>query len=119
MKHKLQKNICHFFKMQYKFLKSRIQEKFLSLVVTGFLRINSCRFFLSLKHLMFGGPHGEMGASMRYLAQRFSMPNGITKATLTDIGVSTTKLPLNIKKVNDTTNPTPFTFFKGFILLLN
>ncbi len=27
-----------------------------------------------------------MGASMRYLAQRFSMPNGITKATLTDIG---------------------------------
>ena len=34
----------------------------------------------------YGGPHGEMGASMRYLAQRFSMPNGITKATLTDIG---------------------------------
>ncbi|MBQ2932900.1 MAG: manganese catalase family protein [Clostridia bacterium] len=34
----------------------------------------------------YGGPHGELGASMRYLAQRFSMPNGITKATLTDIG---------------------------------
>ncbi len=34
----------------------------------------------------YGGPHGEVGAAMRYLSQRFSMPNGITKATLTDIG---------------------------------
>ena len=34
----------------------------------------------------YGGPHGEAGAAMRYLSQRFSMPNGITKATLTDIG---------------------------------
>ncbi len=34
----------------------------------------------------YGGPHGEMGAAMRYLSQRFSMPNEITKATLTDIG---------------------------------
>ena len=33
----------------------------------------------------YGGPHGEAGASMRYLSQRFSMPNAITKATLTDI----------------------------------
>ena len=49
-----------------------------------FLRINS-RHFLPLKHLVYGGPHGEAGASMRYLSQRFSMPNAITKATLTDI----------------------------------
>lgn len=34
----------------------------------------------------YGGPHGEAGAAMRYLSQRFSMPNDITKATLTDIG---------------------------------
>ena len=34
----------------------------------------------------YGGPHGEMGASMRYLSQRFSMPNDISRATLTDIG---------------------------------
>ena len=34
----------------------------------------------------YGGPHGEIGASLRYLSQRFSMPNGITKAILTDIG---------------------------------
>ena len=34
----------------------------------------------------YGGPHGEIGAAMRYLSQRFSMPNNITRATLTDIG---------------------------------
>ncbi len=34
----------------------------------------------------YGGPNGEMGASMRYLAQRFSMPNEVTRATLNDIG---------------------------------
>ena len=39
----------------------------------------------------YGGPHGEIGASLRYLSQRYSMPDAVTKATLTDIGVSTTK----------------------------
>lgn len=34
----------------------------------------------------YGGPHGEMGAAMRYLSQRFSMPNEISRATLTDVG---------------------------------
>lgn len=34
----------------------------------------------------YGGPDGEMGASMRYLSQRFSMPYKIAKGTLTDIG---------------------------------
>ncbi len=36
----------------------------------------------------YGGPNGEANAALRYLSQRFSMPNGITKATLTDIGKS-------------------------------
>lgn len=36
----------------------------------------------------YGGPDGELGASLRYLSQRFSMPNEITKATLNDIGTS-------------------------------
>ena len=27
------------------------------------------------------GPDGELGASLRYLSQRFSMPTEITKAT--------------------------------------
>lgn len=34
----------------------------------------------------FGGPDGELGASMRYLSQRFSMPWGELKGLLTDIG---------------------------------
>lgn len=34
----------------------------------------------------YGGPSGEIGASMRYLSQRFSMPNEVTRSTLTDIG---------------------------------
>jgi spore coat protein JC len=35
----------------------------------------------------YGGPDGELGASMRYLSQRYSMPYDETKAILTDIGV--------------------------------
>jgi len=34
----------------------------------------------------FGGPDGELNASMRYLAQRFSMPDPQAKGLLTDIG---------------------------------
>jgi len=35
----------------------------------------------------YGGPDGELGASMRYLSQRYSMPNEKVAAVLTDIGV--------------------------------
>ena len=34
----------------------------------------------------YGGPHGELGASLRYLSQRFSMPYPELKGLLTDIG---------------------------------
>ena len=34
----------------------------------------------------YGGPDGELGASLRYLTQRFSMPYAEQKALLTDIG---------------------------------
>ena len=34
----------------------------------------------------YGGPDGEMGASMRYLAQRFSFANPRIAGVLTDIG---------------------------------
>ena len=34
----------------------------------------------------YGGPDGEMGASMRYLSQRYAMPYDVGKAVLTDIG---------------------------------
>ena len=33
-----------------------------------------------------GGPDGETGAAMRYLSQRYAMPNDKVKAVLTDIG---------------------------------
>ncbi len=35
----------------------------------------------------YGGPDGELGASLRYLSQRYTMPVKELKATLTDIGV--------------------------------
>ena len=35
----------------------------------------------------YGGPDGELAASLRYLSQRFSMPMPELKATLNDIGV--------------------------------
>ena len=34
----------------------------------------------------YGGPDGELGASMRYLSQRYSMPFDELKGLLTDIG---------------------------------
>ncbi len=45
---------------------------------------------------MYGGPDGEIGASMRYLSQRYSMENRIAAGTLTDIGVSVVKLRMGI-----------------------
>ena len=35
----------------------------------------------------YGGPDGELGASLRYLSQRFSMPQKQVKGLLTDVGV--------------------------------
>lgn len=34
----------------------------------------------------YGGPDGELAASMRYLAQRYTMPNNSIAGLLTDIG---------------------------------
>ena len=33
----------------------------------------------------YGGPDGEIGASMRYLSQRFTAPNRVCMAVLTDV----------------------------------
>ena len=44
----------------------------------------------------YGGPDGELSASMRYLSQRFTMPMPELKGTLTDIGIEV--LPL-VKKI--------------------
>ena len=34
----------------------------------------------------FGGPDGELAASQRYLSQRYTMPDSMTKGLLNDIG---------------------------------
>lgn len=36
----------------------------------------------------YGGPDSELGAALRYLTQRYSMPDDRVRATLTDIGMS-------------------------------
>ena len=36
--------------------------------------------------LHFGGPDGELGASLRYLSQRYAMPYPRVQGLLTDIG---------------------------------
>lgn len=43
----------------------------------------------------YGGPDGEMGASMRYLSQRYSMPYREVAGVLTDIGISVSKLHIS------------------------
>lgn len=40
----------------------------------------------------YGGPDSELAASMRYLTQRFSMPDDRVRATLNDIGMSLSEL---------------------------
>ena len=42
----------------------------------------------------YGGPHGELGASLRYLSQRYSMPYPELRAILTDIGISVSEMAL-------------------------
>jgi len=44
--------------------------------------------FAKLIITQYGGPDGELGASLRYLSQRFVMPVNEGKAVLTDIGTS-------------------------------
>lgn len=39
----------------------------------------------------YGGPDGELGASMRYISQRYSMPYREVAGVLTDIGISVIK----------------------------
>lgn len=36
--------------------------------------------------MKYGGPDGELAASLRYLSQRFGMPDKNAKAILNDIG---------------------------------
>jgi len=52
------------------------------------VRIKNCNPKLaSVIISQYGGPDGELGASLRYLSQRFSMPYPELKGLLTDVGV--------------------------------
>jgi spore coat protein JC len=48
----------------------------------------------------YGGPDGEMGASMRYLSQRYSMSDRRVAGLLTDIGVSVPMLHIGNETCN-------------------
>ena len=39
----------------------------------------------------YGGANGELGAALRYLTQRYTMPDETSKGLLTDIGTSCSK----------------------------
>lgn len=41
----------------------------------------------------YGGPDGEIGASLRYLSQRFDMPDQKAKAILNDVGTEELRTP--------------------------
>lgn len=51
------------------------------------VKVSGCNVGLA-KYLItqYGGPDGELGAALRYLNQRYTMPTGKTKGLLTDIG---------------------------------
>ncbi|MFI3261193.1 MAG: manganese catalase family protein, partial [bacterium] len=42
--------------------------------------------FIKVLITQYGGPFGELGAALRYLNQRYTMPTAEGKALLTDIG---------------------------------
>ncbi|MEL7656617.1 MAG: manganese catalase family protein, partial [Bacillota bacterium] len=47
----------------------------------------------------YGGPDGELGASMRYLSQRYTMPYKQAIGVLNDIGISLYKLRILIYSI--------------------
>ena len=56
----------------------------------------------------YGGPDGELGASLRYLSQRFAMPYPELKGLLTDIGIEDLFCAFNdIYYKTNTIQPTP------------
>ncbi len=60
----------------------------------------------------YGGPDGEMGASMRYLSQRYAAPYREVAAILTDIGVSVSVL--HILDLSRCSGSFDFRSFKNF-----
>jgi len=48
----------------------------------------------------YGGPDGELGASLRYLSQRYTMPYPELKGLLTDVGMSVREMLRHKNGVN-------------------
>ena len=46
----------------------------------------------------YGGPDGELGASLRYLSQRYAMPYPELSALLTDIGTEAAKMAAQVPR---------------------
>ena len=70
----------------------------------------------------YGGPDGEMGASMRYLSQRYSMPDRRVCGVLTDIGteeLAHTCWKLKIPSSEDWVEFFSFTIFCYIYKILN
>ena len=61
-------------KLQYPVKIAKVNPKLASIIIT-----------------QYGGPDGELGASLRYLSQRYSMPFDELKGLLTDIGTEGSK----------------------------
>ena len=76
------------------------------------VRIKNCNPRLaSVIISQYGGPDGELGASLRYLSQRYAMPYAELKGLLTDIGISVSKLRIWISHL------TPYHFHSEKIQL--
>lgn len=57
------------------------------------IRIKQCNPKLAqIIITQYGGPDGELNASLRYLSQRYSMPYAEVKALLTDIATFVSKV---------------------------
>ncbi len=65
-------------KLQYPVKIDRVDPKLASIIIS-----------------QYGGPDGELGASLRYLSQRYSMPYPELKGLLTDIGTEGSKWRLH------------------------
>ena len=59
----------------------------------------------------YGGPDGELGASLRYLSQRFSMPYPELKGLLTDIGSEASEMEFSAASAFFSVSKAPVTPF--------
>ena len=66
----------------------------------------------------YGGPDGELGASLRYLSQRFSMPYPELKGLLTDIGSEASEMEFSEASAFFSVSKAPVTPFAAVKLHL-